>query len=344
MFWHRHPVSGSDLSAYVDGQLGEAARGRVDAHIDACASCREALAELRALRSAIRELPRASAPRSFSLREADVQPLTPQPSGFSRAMPALSAVAMVAFLGFWALVGLDASGWPSEETDLSGPGTATTYQLEVASDRSAPLPQTGPGAGDGPVAEGGGEGDGFASDGEPPPNATSPVEDAEAYEAYAETPAGPVGAVATAPDAETPPPPVSAEELRTPAGPVGTEEIETDVERLPPPEVTKQPETRVETPAPPDAGGEPAANADTPAPSEGAQPADEDVQSLERDQRADRATPNELAPEAELEPAALPAERDDSGEDRLRAGQAAAAAVAVVAGGSLAVVWWRRRT
>ncbi|MCH7717978.1 MAG: zf-HC2 domain-containing protein, partial [Chloroflexi bacterium] len=50
-----------ELSAYVDGQLPSAARARLEEHVQACAACREALEELRALRGALRELPRAAA-------------------------------------------------------------------------------------------------------------------------------------------------------------------------------------------------------------------------------------------------------------------------------------------
>ena len=69
----KHPVDDATLNAYVDGELGEAERARVEAHIDACATCRDAIAELRALGGAMSALPRARAPRSFALRESDVR-------------------------------------------------------------------------------------------------------------------------------------------------------------------------------------------------------------------------------------------------------------------------------
>lgn len=111
----RHPINDEDLSAYVDGQLEAAARARLEAHIDACAACREALGELRALRRALRELPRAAAPRSFALREADVRPPeAPRPAGaLVRAPALLGGVAMVAFVAFGVLVGVDALTEPS---------------------------------------------------------------------------------------------------------------------------------------------------------------------------------------------------------------------------------------
>lgn len=110
----RH-ASNDDLSAYLDGQLEADARGRVQSHVDACAPCRAALEELRAVRSALRELPRAAVPRSFALREADVrQAPAAHPGGiFVRAMPMLSGVTAVALFAFLALVGVDLSGGTS---------------------------------------------------------------------------------------------------------------------------------------------------------------------------------------------------------------------------------------
>jgi len=45
------------LSAYLDGELEGAARARVEAHVSACAACREELEELRALDVDLRRLP-----------------------------------------------------------------------------------------------------------------------------------------------------------------------------------------------------------------------------------------------------------------------------------------------
>ena len=117
MFFFRraHPISDEELSAYADGEIADAARARVEAHLEGCAACRETVSELRAVRGALGALPRPAAPRSFVLREADVRPQeAPRPAGaFGRAAPALGGVAMVAFLAFWALVGIDVAGRPS---------------------------------------------------------------------------------------------------------------------------------------------------------------------------------------------------------------------------------------
>jgi hypothetical protein len=136
-FWRRtHPASDEELSAYIDGQLAPAARTRLEAHIETCSGCRDALAELRSLQRTLGALPRAQAPRSFALREADVHlhEAASQVGMFSRATPLLSGVAMVAAVVFVVLVGVDLSGPGSSGRgdDASGAGQATSVDLELA--------------------------------------------------------------------------------------------------------------------------------------------------------------------------------------------------------------------
>lgn len=136
-FWRRrHPVSDEELSAYIDGQLAPAARTRLEAHIETCAGCQDALAELRSLQGALSALPQAQAPRSFALREVDVDlhETASQVGMFSRATPLLSGVAMVAAVVFVVLVGVDLSGPGSggRGDDESGAGFATSADLEAA--------------------------------------------------------------------------------------------------------------------------------------------------------------------------------------------------------------------
>jgi hypothetical protein len=332
VLWNRHPVAESDLSAYADGELDESARARVDAHLEACAACREALTELRALRGALQALPRASAPRSFALREAEVWRPAPaaRPSAFGPAMPALGGLAMVAFLGFWALVGLDAAGWPSDAQRSGSPTlSAENYQ---AADQSVPPPDAGR---DGAEEPGGGEADNGAA----PREAAVPTQGAL------------VGAAI-----DTPEPPqedtVAAETAPTPSQTAGAEDVEEYTESLAPAEATQEPETADAAPAPVNVAEAPelavptrappvpelAAGAPTPAPPEmdvegGAEPA-----ALERDEAAE-----EAQEDAGTAPSSAQTEMGDRGEGRLRMAEAAAAAVALAAGGSLALVWWRRR-
>jgi hypothetical protein len=127
-FWRpRHPISDSDLSAFIDGALGAAARARVDAHVASCAACREVLAGLRAVRQALGALPRAEAPRSFALREADVRP-APRPAmtSLGRAPALLGGLATAAFLAFGVLVGVDLTGGTADQQPAD-PGTTAAY-------------------------------------------------------------------------------------------------------------------------------------------------------------------------------------------------------------------------
>lgn len=132
MFWRRHAVHEDDLSAYVDGQLDAAARERIGTHVAACSACQATVADLRELRSAMRAMPRATAPRSFALRAADVERTTPDPAGpFARAMPMLGGLTAVAALTFFVLLGFDAQGSVEEQNDAFG-GTQSPL-MEAAS-------------------------------------------------------------------------------------------------------------------------------------------------------------------------------------------------------------------
>ncbi len=113
-FWsilrRRHPIGDQELNAYIDGELADAARARVEAHIESCAVCRQAVSELRAVSRALQALPGARAPRSFALRQADVAPFPgrAQRGGWlAGATPLLGGVATGAVLVFFVLVGVD---------------------------------------------------------------------------------------------------------------------------------------------------------------------------------------------------------------------------------------------
>lgn len=112
-FWphSKHQVSEQELNAYVDGQLAPDGRALLEEHLPSCGVCRDALDELRSLRSALRSLPRESAPRSFALRASDVEPATAaRPLGLlDRAAPMLGGLTAAAVITFAVLVGVDVS-------------------------------------------------------------------------------------------------------------------------------------------------------------------------------------------------------------------------------------------
>jgi anti-sigma factor RsiW len=79
------------LSAYVDGALTPRERSTMDARLEADADLRQALAELRSVKTSLAGLPEYRLPRSFILREADVRRRAPRP-----AFPALRFATIVA--------------------------------------------------------------------------------------------------------------------------------------------------------------------------------------------------------------------------------------------------------
>ncbi len=146
LFWNnlrrRHPLGDEELNAYIDGELDAAARARVEAHIESCAACREAVGELRAVSRALQSLPRAQAPRSFALREADVEPMPARQAGWlAGATPLLGGVATVAFLAFFVLVGVDVTD-RSVDRDAGDSGTdAYGAMTEQNTALSAEMPE-----------------------------------------------------------------------------------------------------------------------------------------------------------------------------------------------------------
>jgi len=118
----RHRPDLEALSVYADGRLDVRPAAALEAHLASCGVCRGRLEELRAVRSALGALPAAEAPRSFRLRQADVE-AAPAPAAapvpWMRALPALSAVALVVFA---VLVSVDLSGGRSGLNESGGLG------------------------------------------------------------------------------------------------------------------------------------------------------------------------------------------------------------------------------
>ena len=87
------------LSDHVDGELPEAERIVLEAHLQGCDSCTEELESLRATVQMLRRMPEVEAPRSFRLAPAAVTAPTPPPERpmFLWAMRVSTALAVVAF-------------------------------------------------------------------------------------------------------------------------------------------------------------------------------------------------------------------------------------------------------
>ena len=86
------------LSAYIDGEVTAAEQGLVEAHLASCAVCGRDLATLRQTVTLLRQLPQVAAPRPFTLRESDVQPLRPTRSAWWQSGWLRGAVAATAML------------------------------------------------------------------------------------------------------------------------------------------------------------------------------------------------------------------------------------------------------
>ena len=141
MFNGGHPTAA--LSAYIDGELSAGERSRMERHLDGCATCSATLADLRAVRSALQALPRATAPRSFALREGDIRPRAAARRGGWLASPALAGVAVVALVSFFSLVGVDLIAQPGGTADKSGPGAVVqpaADSFDSAEDQSGEPP------------------------------------------------------------------------------------------------------------------------------------------------------------------------------------------------------------
>lgn len=129
MFAGKHQPDREALSAYLDAELTAARASELDTHLASCAACAEAIAGMGQVRSMLRAMPEAEAPRSFRLREADVaaasRGISAPPTPLMRAMPLLSAAAVIVFA---VTVGFDVAGSGSDGDSES------SAMLEIASD------------------------------------------------------------------------------------------------------------------------------------------------------------------------------------------------------------------
>jgi len=171
----RHPRG--EISAHADGELAPDRLGGLEAHLSGCERCRTELGELLAVRSALRDLPQAAAPRSFTLTPAMAE-RKPAPVA-SRTTPSFVAM-RIAGAGFAAVLAVvvmldaggivdDTRGGGSDESTTLGflnidgsNGDAEMYET-LAGDAAAPAggsvaDEPAPGAEDGD-----GSTDGFQS-------------------------------------------------------------------------------------------------------------------------------------------------------------------------------------
>jgi anti-sigma factor RsiW len=94
------------LSAYLDGELSQAEKTRLESRLASDRELASALADLRQTRSILRRMPKRRAPRNFMLtpKMAGIRPPVP------RAVPALSWASAVAVLLFVCTAGFNLLG------------------------------------------------------------------------------------------------------------------------------------------------------------------------------------------------------------------------------------------
>lgn len=109
------------LSAFVDGELNAAERGRLDAHLASCAPCRAELSALRAAKDAVSALPRRGLPSSLPdiiAARLDVEPSRGWAAWLAEPVAWLPAGALAA-AALWVLFAapqeLEAESLPLEE-------------------------------------------------------------------------------------------------------------------------------------------------------------------------------------------------------------------------------------
>jgi hypothetical protein len=189
-FRGRHTRWADLVGAYVDRELPTAERGRFEEHLQACASCRSAVEEQRALRGLLAaSLRPVEAPRSFALTSELLEA-----RGIRQRAPARSpgffvgaaqAGAALAFVALVSLVVFDATG-------DSAPGAGNDAALERSSKSSAPLSAATPAAGESSAAAAGdrqAQPDATQASDSPPAEQSLATEDAMGSGAGAEGPA-----------------------------------------------------------------------------------------------------------------------------------------------------------
>lgn len=122
---HRHV--GELLSAYVDGELSSRDRSRVQQHLSQCADCRADLHSLRWTKQLLGQAPALKAPRSFVIREADLE--RSRPTRTRRSLWATQWATAVVALLFVMVMGSDLLlGGGAMRMVQSAPETAWTTE------------------------------------------------------------------------------------------------------------------------------------------------------------------------------------------------------------------------
>lgn len=93
------------LYLYLEGELDPAERRGLEAHLEACPACGEALAERRLLHEAFTSLPPLEVPPDFALSVMDRIPAADEKAGWLTPLASGMAALVVGLLGFYILTG-----------------------------------------------------------------------------------------------------------------------------------------------------------------------------------------------------------------------------------------------
>ncbi|MBN1641797.1 MAG: zf-HC2 domain-containing protein [Anaerolineae bacterium] len=139
------------LSAYLDGELGNRERARVEAHLARCQECRASMRALRWTKQLLQQAPAIKVPRSFVVREADVarpqRAFVRRPLAVTQWATAVVALLFVLVLGGDLLLGarlpgaLDARSWRGGEGNVAAPVALQSEQVTVV-EGTAPVEAT----------------------------------------------------------------------------------------------------------------------------------------------------------------------------------------------------------
>jgi hypothetical protein len=123
-----------ELSAYIDGELDDAARERVEQHLATCADCRTRVDGLRETAYAVRALPMESPPRSFSLPPQRRATFRWAPVGW---LGAAAAAVLVIVVGVHQLY--TPGGTTTATSSFAGAGAPAPASKAAGSALAAPL-------------------------------------------------------------------------------------------------------------------------------------------------------------------------------------------------------------
>ncbi len=122
------------LSSYLDGQASQRERERIEGHLASCEACRLYQEELRATIQAVRGLPQAPPPRSFTLAQAPRQETTWGVFSWGAPLATATAAALFALLILGEVAGLIGSpvARPTAVPSTEAPALKALGQPEAA--------------------------------------------------------------------------------------------------------------------------------------------------------------------------------------------------------------------